>query len=128
MMMLASRMPINVDADGGNEVGSKISMQGRIMGIPRSLKEVITERQVPVREIWKTIGTPKLLIMAHYRMGFDVAPRGESSMVRVFIDYSLPTTAPKSWFGRLLGGGYARWCTKQTADNAARYFGATCLA
>ena len=125
MMMLASRMPINVDADGGNEVGSKISMQGRIMGIPRSLKEVITERQVPVREIWKTIGTPKLLIMAHYRMGFDVAPRGESSMVRVFIDYSLPTTAPGSWLGRLLGGVYARWCTKLMADDAASHFDST---
>ena len=120
-------MSINVDADGGHEVGSKISMHGRMLGIPLSLEEVITERQVPSRKIWETIGTPKLLVIAHYRMGFDVAPRGESSMVRVFMDYSVPTTVPGSWLGRLLGGVYARWCTKQMADSAASHFGATRL-
>ena len=127
MMMLGSRMSINVDADDGRVVGSKIRMQGRLMGIPLSLEEVITERQVPSRKVWQTIGTPNLLVMAHYRMGFDVTPSGESSMLRVFIDYSLPTTAPGSWLGRLLGGVYARWCTKQMADDAARHFDSTRL-
>ena len=122
MMMLGSRMSINVDADDGRVVGSKIRMQGRLMGIPLSLEEVITERQVPSRKVWQTIGTPNLLVMAHYRMGFELTPSGDASMVRVFIDYSLPTTAPGSWLGRLLGGVYARWCTKQMADDAARHF------
>lgn len=125
MMMLGSRMSIDVDADGGHVVGSKIRMQGRMMGIPLSLEEVITERQVPGRKAWQTIGTPTLLIMAHYRMGFEVTPCGDSSMVRVFIDYSLPTTAPGSWVGRLLGGVYARWCTRQMADDAAKRFDST---
>ena len=125
MMMLGSRMSINVDADGGRVVGSKIRMQGRMMGIPLSLEEVITERQAPRRKVWQTIGTPNLLIMAHYRMGFELTPSGESSMVRVFIDYSLPTSLPGSWLGRLLGGAYARWCTKQMADDAASHFDAT---
>ena len=125
MMMLGSRMSINVDADGGRAVGSKISMHGRMMGIPLSLEEVITERQVPGRKVWETIGTPKLLIMAHYRMGFELTPSGDASMVRVFIGYSLPITAPGSWLGRLLGGVYARWCTKQMADDAARHFDST---
>lgn len=49
LMMMGSRMSINVDADGGRVVGSKISMHGRMMGIPLSLEEVITERQVPAR-------------------------------------------------------------------------------
>ena len=127
MMMAGSRMSINVDADGGRVVGSKIRMQGRMMGIPLSLEEVITERQVPSRKVWQAIGTPNLLVMAHYRMGFDVTPSGESSMLRVFIDYSLPTTAPGSWLGRLLGGDYARWCTKQMADDAASHFDSTRL-
>ena len=50
MMMAGSRMSIDVDADGGRVVGSKIRMQGRMMGIPLSLEEVITERQVPSRK------------------------------------------------------------------------------
>ena len=128
MMMMGSRMYIDVDADGGRVVGSKIRMQGRMMGIPLSLEEVITERQVPSTKVWETIGTPNLLVVAHYRMGFELTPRGDSSMVRVFIDYSLPTTAPGSWLGRLLGGVYARWCTKQMTDDAARQFDSTRLA
>ena len=122
MMMLGSCMSIDVDADGGRVIGSKIRMRGRMMGIPLSLEEVIIERQVPYKKVWKTIGTPNLQVMAHYRMGFELTPKGDSSLVHVFIDYSLPTNAPGSWLGRLLGGIYARWCTKQMADDAARHF------
>ena len=128
MMMAGSRMLIDVDADGGRVVGSKIRMQGRMMGIPLSLEEVVTERQVPSRKVWETIGTPNLVVMAHYRMGFELTPGVHSSVVRVFIDYSLPTTAPGSWLGRLFGGIYARWCTKQMADGAAKQFDSTRLA
>jgi len=127
MMMLGSRMSIDVDADGGRIVGSKIRMRGRMMGVPLSLEEVIAERQSPSRRVWETIGAPKLLIIAHYRMGFELTPSGEASMLRVFIDYSLPATAPGSWLGRLLGGVYARWCTKQMADDAATHFDSTRL-
>ena len=122
MMMIGSRMSIDVDADGGRAIGSKIRMHGSMMGIPLSLEEVITERQVPYAKVWQTIGVPNLLVMAHYRMGFELTGKGESSLVRVFIDYSLPTEAPGSWLGRLLGGVYARWCTKQMAEDAARHF------
>ena len=125
MMMMGSRMSIEVDADGGRVIGSKIRMQGSMIGIPLSLEEAITERQVPYKKIWETIGTPRLQVMAQYRMGFELTSRGDSSLVRVFIDYSLPTNAPGSWLGRLLGGVYARWCTKQMADDAARHFNST---
>ncbi len=128
MMMAGSSMSINVDSDGGRVLGSKIGMQGRMMGIPLSLEEVIIERKVPSRKVWETIGTPNLLVVAHYRMGFELTPKGDLSMVRVFLDYSLPTSEPGSWLGRLLGGFYARWCTKQMADGAARQFDSTRLA
>ena len=127
MMMMGSRMSIDVDADCGRVIGSKIRMSGSVMGIPVSFEEVITERQVPRIKVWKTIGTPKLLIISHYRMGFELTRTGDTSLVRVFIDYSLPTSAPGSWLGRLLGGVYARWCTKQMADDAARQFDSTRL-
>ena len=122
LMKLGSRMSISVDADDGRVVGSKIRMQGRMMGIPLSLEEVITGRQVPARKVWQTIGTPNLVIMVHYRMGFELTPSGDASLVRVFIDYSLPLTAPGSPLGPLLGGVCARWCTKNMADDAARRF------
>ena len=61
-------------------------------------------------------------------MGFDLTRQGDSSLVRVFIDYSLPAHAPGSWLGRLLGGVYAHWCTKQMAGDAARHFPPASLA
>ena len=122
MMMLGARMSIDVDADGGRVIGSKVRMQGRVLGVRLSLEEVITQRQVPAMKVWETIGTPRLLVISHYRMGFELTRSGASSLVRVFIDYSLPIKPPGSWLGRLLGAGYARWCTKQMVTGAARHF------
>ena len=125
VMMLASRMSINVDAGGGRVIGSKVRMQGRMMGIRLSLEEVITKRQVPATKVWETIGAPKLLVIAHYRMGFELTRSGALSLVRVFIDYSLPINAPQSWLGHLLGAVYARWCTRQMVMGAERHFAST---
>ena len=33
-------------------------------------------------------GTPQLLVMAHYRMGFELTPRGDSSRVRSSIGWT----------------------------------------
>ena len=122
MMMLGSRMSISVDAGGGRVIGSKIRMHGRMMGIRLSLEEVITERQLPTMKVWETIGTPTLLVISRYRMGFELTRNGTSSLVRVFIDYSLPIKPPGSWLGYLLGAVYARWCTRQMVMGAVRHF------
>lgn len=122
MRLMGSRMSIDVNADGGHAIGSRIGMHGTVMGISISLEEVVTEHQAPYRKIWETIGSPRLLIIARYRMGFELKRKGDSTLMRVFIDYSLPTTLPGSWLGRLLGGIYARWCTKRMVDDAARHF------
>lgn len=122
MMMLGSRMSIDVDAGGGRVIGSTIRMHGRMMGIRLSLEEVVTKRQVPAVKVWETIGVPKLLVISHYRMGFELTRNGASSLVRVFIDYSLPIKPPGSWLGHWLGAVYARWCTRQMVMGATRHF------
>ena len=122
MMMLGSRISIDVDADGGRVIGSKVRMHRSVFGVRHSLEEVITERQVPAMKVRETIGTPKLLVISHYRMGVELTRKGDSSQVRVFIDYSLPIEAPGSWLGHWLGAVYARWCTKQMVSGAARKF------
>ena len=122
IMMFGSSMSINVDAGGGRVIGSKVRMHGRMLGIRLSLEEVITKRQVPAMKVWETIGTPKLLVISHYRMGFELTRNGASSRVRVFIDYRLPIKPPGSWLGHLLGAVYARWCTRQMVLGATRHF------
>jgi hypothetical protein len=121
-MMMGSRMAIEIDDRQGRAIGSKIRMYGRMLGIGLSLEEVITERQPPSKKTWETVGTPRLLMIEHYRMGFELTPEGDAARVRVFIDFSLPARAPGSWLGRLLGGVYARWCTRRMAEDAGRHF------
>ena len=113
MMMPGSSMSIDVDAGGGRMIGSKVRMQGRMPGLRLSPEKVITEREAPAMKVWETIGTPKLLGISHYRMGFELTRNGASSLVRVFIDYSLPIKPPGSWIGHWLGAVFARCCTKQ---------------
>ncbi|MDP3651790.1 MAG: SRPBCC family protein [Rhodoferax sp.] len=124
-MMMGARMAVEVDSGGGRVVHSKIRMHAHLLGMALSLEEVVTERQAPHKKVWETMGTPRLLVIAHYRMGFELTPQGEASLLRVFIDYRLPSAAPGSWLGRWLGAYYARWCIQRMAGDAARHFNST---
>ena len=119
------RFETQIDEGRGQIVGSRIRLSGRVFGVELSVEEIVVERDPPRRKVWETTGAPRLLVIGHYRMGFELTPQGESSQVRVFIDYSLPSKAPGLWLGHLLGGVYARWCTKQMANDAARHFEST---
>ena len=120
--MGGGRMETILDEGQGKVVGSHIRMSGKVLGITLSLDEVVTDRQPPTRKVWETVGTPRLLVIGPYRMGFSIAPITEGSRVRVFIDYALPG----SWFGQLLGQVfgrfYAHWCTKTMVDDMVKHF------
>ncbi len=115
-------MKVEVDAGRGQKVGSRIRLAGRVLGIDLSVDEVVTERNPPSRKVWETTGSPRLLVIGHYRMGFELSPQGSESVLRVFIDYALPKTAAAHWLGRLFGRYYARWCTQQMVDGTVRHF------
>lgn len=117
-----SRMKTELDEGRGQKVGSRIRLMGRVLGIELSVEEMVTERVPPHRKVWKTTGAPKLLVIGHYRMGFELSPQGNGSMLRVFIDYALPEKAPDRWLGRLFSRYYARWCTQQMVDDAVKHF------
>ena len=55
-------------------------------------------------------------------MGYDIAPQSGGSQFRVFIDYALPEVGPARLFGRMLGGIYARWCTRRMVNDARAHF------
>jgi len=121
-MMAGAQMAIGLDASQGRAVGALIGMSGRVLGITLSLEEVVTERDPPRRKVWETTGTPRLLVIGHYRMGYELTPRGSSSLLRVFIDWALPERMPARWLGRVFGGFYARWCTQRMARDAQAHF------
>ena len=115
-------METDLDEGRGQKVGSRIRLSGRVFGVPLSVEEIVKERNPPHGKIWRTTGTPKLLVIERYRMGFELAPEGNGSMLRVFIEYALPERAPGRWLGRLFGRYYAQWCTQQMVNDAVEHF------
>jgi hypothetical protein len=115
-------MDVELDAAAGKREGARIRLHGRVFGMQLSVEEVVVERAPPLRKVWQTVGEPRLLIIASYRLGFEVTPGPDGAFVRVFIDYSLPAGGLSRWLGVLLGDRYARWCTHQMLEGAAKHF------
>lgn len=123
-MMGGGRMEIATDAGRGREIGSHMRLGGKVFGVRLSLEQVVTEREPPRHKLWETIGTPHLVVIGSYRMGFDIQPDANGSMLRVFIDYELPATSAARWLGYVLGGTYAKWCVTQMVESARQHFAA----
>lgn len=121
-MMAGGRMDIQTDDGRGQRLGSRISIAGSVLGIRVAVDEIVVERSPPSTKIWQTIGAPRLLVIGHYRMGFEITRVEDSSRLQVFIDYALPETVPWRWVGSVLARYYARWCTKQMVDDAIASF------
>lgn len=124
LMMGGGQMEIATDAGRGQEIGSQMRLGGKVFGMRLSLEQVVTEREPPRHKVWETIGTPHLVVIGSYRMGFDIAPHGNGSMLRVFIDYDLPTNPTARWLGYVFGGMYAKWCVTQMLESARQHFAA----
>lgn len=119
---MGGRMKICFDDSRGRTVGSHVRMGGRMMGLNLFLEEVVTERVPPRHKAWETVGSPKLLVIGNYRLGFDIVSSGNSSELRIFIDYDLPPSRRLRWLGYLLGSIYAKWCVRQMVKSVRNGF------
>jgi hypothetical protein len=115
-------MTFELDDAQGQSVGSVIKLGGRVLGIELSVIEAIVERTPPYRKVWETIGTPRLLVIGSYRMGFELSPQSEGCQARVFIEYAMPAKGLGGLLARLFGRFYAKWCTKQMLEDARGHF------
>src|SRR5687768_7675175 len=89
-MMGGGRMVTVPDGRRGKAVGSRIRMSGTVFGMRLYLDEVVTLRTPPIEKAWETVGTPRLLVIGPYEMGFHVRPEAGGTRLYVFIDYDLP--------------------------------------
>ena len=120
--MAGSHMTINLDKKQGRAVGSKITLSGNILGLSIHVEEIVTDYDYPYCKAWKTIGSPRLIVIGSYGMGFSLYPRPGGSQLSVFIDYSPPSGCISRLLCRMFGKSYARWCTNRMARDAATYF------
>lgn len=120
LMMGGGKMEIITDDKHGQAVGSHIKLNGKIFGIELYLDEVITERNPPLLKVWKTVGTPKLLIIGDYQMKVQIELQEKGSLLQVSIDYELPKK--NVLLGKLFGEFYAKWCVNQMITDTKNNF------
>ena len=121
-MMGGGHMQTQIDDGKGRQVGSHIRLNGKVLGIPIFLDEVITQHQRPYRKTWQTVGNIRLLVIGHYTMGFEIQDENQGSKLEVFICYQLPEPPPIRWLGYLAGNAYAHWCVQQILGVAQKKF------
>ncbi len=119
LMMAGATMTIETDPLEGKAVGSEIRLHGRVVGIPIFVVERVVEYTAPFRKVWQTTTEPKLLVIGSYRMGFELTPQAQATVLRVWIDYAFPSAFFPRLMGRILAGFYAQWCVNQMVRDAA---------
>ncbi len=75
-----------------------------------------------MRKEWATVGTPHLIVVGSYTMGAHLTPHGDGTLVRLFIDYDLPSGPVTDELGRLFGTVDARWCVDQMMEGVVHRF------
>jgi hypothetical protein len=74
MAMLGSRLQLEVLSDQPTGLGATYRYSGTMMGFPIDFSESVTKYLPPREKIWRTIGRPRLLIIASYEMRVAVEP------------------------------------------------------
>lgn len=121
-MMGGSKMQTQTDNGNGQQIGSHIMMKGNVLGIGLFLDEVVTQHEPPYKKAWETVGKINLVVIDHYKLGFEITPIDNYSMLKVYIDYNLPNSFKTQWLGVLFGRMYAKWCVRQMLYGVKEHF------
>lgn len=122
LMMGGASMETEVDEGKGQKIGSHIKMYGKVFGFNLFLDEVISKYSPPYHKEWETVGDINLLVIDHYKLGFEIKPEKEYSIMKVYIDYDLPKPFFTKLLGLLFGDIYAKWCVKQMINRVSSHF------
>lgn len=122
-MMAGNHMETQVDEGKGQKIGSHIKMSGQVLGINLFLDEVVTKHEPPFHKEWQTVGDINLLVIDHYKLGFEVKSQNNASWLKVYIDYDFPKSFKTRLLGFLFGGLYAKWCVYQMLNGVKDHFG-----
>ena len=121
MAMMGSKLTVEVLSERPTGLGETYRYSGKIMGLTLDFSESVTKYVANREKVWRTIGAPRLLIMASYEMRLAVEPQPPSaSRLTISIAYELPR--PPFWMvlGILLAGWYSRWCLRRICRDTKR--------
>lgn len=101
MPMMGSSLALEFVSPEHTGVGATYRYSGRVMGLIIDFSETVAW-YVPGREkVWRTIGTPRLIIIDSYEI---------RSRLTLTFNYELPRSGLRRLLGRLLAAAFARWC------------------
>lgn len=122
MMMMGSKLTLEQLSSNATGLNAKYHWYGKMMGMTIDFTEVVTKWMPPKLKDWETIGDAQIIIMRWYRMGFEITPNNNETMVTMSIAYE----PPKGWFYRLLsflfGGIYCNWCLNNMLNDTKKAF------
>lgn len=120
MPMMGGRMDYDFITPNPTGVGATYRGGGSVLGMRMEFTCEVSEWKKNERKVWRTVGTPRLLIIGPYEMGFTVADGTDATTVDVWISYELPRSIGGRVLGALLATSYARWCARSVAEGAKR--------
>jgi Polyketide cyclase / dehydrase and lipid transport len=121
MAMMGSRLRLEVLSDQSTGLGAVYRYSGTMMGLSIDFSESVTKYLPPREKVWRTIGEPRLLIIASYEMRVAVEPLSRTSArLTISIAYELPRSAFWRIVGLLLARPYSRWCLRRMLQDARR--------
>ncbi len=119
MAMLGSRLRLEILSDQPSGLGATYRYTGTMIGLSIDFSESVTKYLPPHEKVWRTLGKPRLLIIASYEMRVAVERLSpSSSRLTISIVYELPRSGFWRIVGLLLARRYSRWCLRRMLQDA----------
>ncbi|MBI1767157.1 MAG: hypothetical protein HYR67_02140 [Bacteroidetes bacterium] len=112
MPMMGGKLNLDFLTEHHTGLGSKYRWTGKVVGMIMDFTVEVTKWINGKEKIWGTIGAPKLILYAWFKMQLIVSPSPNGTQAELFISYEKPS----GWFYRLLSfflaDWYCVWCLK----------------
>jgi hypothetical protein len=126
MALMGSRLRLEMLTDQATGLGATYRYSGTILGLSIDFSESVTKYVPPREKVWRTIGEPRLVILASYEMRVAVEPLSpSSSRLTISIAYELPRSGFWRIVGLVLARSYIRWCLRRMCRDTKRVLEAT---
>jgi Polyketide cyclase / dehydrase and lipid transport len=121
MAMMGSRLKLEILSDQVTGLGATYRYSGTILGLSIEFSESVTKYLPPRLKVWRTIGEPRLVVIASYEMRVAVEPLSpSSSRMTIAIVYELPRSGFWRIVGLVLARSYSRWCLRGMCRDTKR--------